>query len=162
MLKKALLLASTLTLPIAPASAQMREAKLPDIFESYNDCFAATEGGSISLPALENLGWKRATMRKGDGEEIDGGPIIYGHGKRAPIIILSALEGEGACMVSARIKSFKVLEEFKQAFGGKLSKADESGTITFLAEGQAVQIAPAGSRKAPALRLAVLTPRKSS
>ncbi|KEO92651.1 hypothetical protein EH32_15450 [Erythrobacter litoralis] len=150
-------------MPIAPAAAeQMREAALPEIFETFNDCFAATESGGISVASLEGRGWSRATLRSGDGEVIEGGPIFYGHAERAPIIILSTLEGQGVCMVNARIESFEVFEQFKQAFGGKLPPADDEGTITFMAEGRPVQIAPTGSREAPALRLAVLTERESN
>ncbi|MBX7482699.1 hypothetical protein [Qipengyuania qiaonensis] len=162
MLKRALLTVAALTLPAAPASAQMREAALPEIFESYNDCFAATESGAISIASLESNGWARASMSDGDGEKVEGGPIIYGHTERAPLIILNETEGAGVCMVNARIKSFKVFEEFKAAFGDRLPKPDDEGSITFFADGQAVQMAPTGSREAPALRVAVLTPRKSS
>ena len=140
----------------------MREAALPEIFESYNDCFAATKSGEISVSSLEALGWSRATMRASNGEPIEGGPIIFGHSARKPIIILSALEGEGVCMVNARINSFKTFNELKQAFGGKLPEPDENGSITFFAEGHPVQIAPTGSREAPAMRLAVFTPRESN
>lgn len=162
MLSRVTFLAAAFALPVTPAAAQMREAALTEVFESYNDCFAATRGGSISVPALEGLGWKRATVQTGNGEPIQEGPVFFGHPERAPLIILNAVEGEGFCMVNARIESFAVFEEFKQAFGGQLPKAAENGAITFLAEGQAVQIAPTGSREAPALRLAVFTPRKSN
>ena len=145
----------------SPATAQLREAQLPEIFASYNDCLVATKSGEISVSSLEALGWSRATMRTSDGNPIADGPIIFGHSDRSPIIILSALQGEGVCMVNARIERFEVFEEFKQALGEKLPKPDKNGSITFFVEGQPVQIAPTGSRKAPALRLAVLTPRKS-
>lgn len=145
----------------APATAQMREAALPEIFESYNDCFAATESGEISISSLEALGWSRATIRSSDGEPIENAPLIFGHSERKPIIIMSALEGEGVCMVNARIESFEVFEEFKQAFGGKLPEPDKQGSISYFAQGHPVQIAPTGSREAPALRLAVLTPKES-
>ena len=135
--------------------AQLREAELPEIFASYNDCFAATKTGSISVESLEKLGWKRAVMRAADGKEIEDGPIIFGHAERSPIIMFDALEGKGICMVNARIKSFDVFEGFKQAFGGKLPPASEDGTTTYVANGQLVQIAPTGTREAPALRLIV-------
>ncbi|WP_090196250.1 hypothetical protein [Erythrobacter sp. HL-111] len=155
-------MAAAIALPLAPAAAQMREATLPEIFETYNDCFAATRTGDMSVASLEELGWSRATLQSDDGQAVEDGPIIYGHAERAPIIILSALEGEGVCMVNARIDSFDVFEEFKKAFGGKLPQADENGAIFFVAEGQPVQIAPTGSREAPALRLAVFTARESN
>ncbi|EAQ30549.1 hypothetical protein NAP1_07215 [Erythrobacter sp. NAP1] len=157
MLKRASIFLGSAALLAAPASAQLREAALPEIFESYNDCFAATESGSISTSSLEDLGWARATMRDGDGNTVEDGPIIYGHGERAPIIILSDLSGDGICMVNARIESFDTYEEFKAAFGGKLPDANEKGEILFSAQGHIVQIAPTGSREAPAMRLVVGT-----
>ena len=162
MLKRFLLAAGAIALTAFPASAQLREAELPEIFDSYNDCFAATKTGSISLGALEKRGWKRAVVSAADGKEIEGGPIMFGHAERAPIVMFDATEGDGICMVTARIKSFDVYEDFKQAFGGKLPPANEDGTTTYVANGQLVQIAPTGSREAPALRLIVATLRRKN
>lgn len=157
-LRKAIALTLTLlALVSAPASAQLREAPLEEIFESYNDCFAATNGGEIAPAELEKLGWKRATI-EANGKAVNGGPIIYGHKDRAPIILLSATEGSGLCMVNARIEDFSVFEDFKAAFGDKLPKPNKDGEITFFAEGRPVQIAATGSQSEPALRLAVMTP----
>ncbi len=136
----------------------MREAPLPEIFESYNDCFAATETGAINTDALRDLGWVRATMTDDDGNSVDDGPIIFGHTQRTPLIMLSGLDGEGVCMVSARIESFDVFEEFMAAFGGNLPDPDGDGAITYSAQGHIVQIAPTGSRDKPSLRLVVGTP----
>ncbi len=146
----------------APAAAQLREAPLPEIFQSYNDCFAATESGQIDSAALIELGWDRATMRDGDGNAIEGGPIIFGHAERRPVILLSALEGDGVCVVSARIESFEVFETFTEAFGGKLPAPNDEGAITFSAQGHVVQIAPTGSSEEPSLRLVVGTKREAS
>ncbi len=157
MLKRALIFLGSAALLAAPASAQLREAALPDILQSYKDCFAATDSGSISASSLEELGWARATMRDGDGSTIEGGPIIYGHSERAPIIILSNLSSDSFCVVNARIESFDTYNEFKAAFGGKLPDANENGEILFGAQGRIVQIAPTGSREAPAMRLVVGT-----
>ena len=85
------------------AHAQMRVAPLSEIYESYNDCFAATEK-EIDVSALEARGWQRATMRSADGEPIEGGPDIFGHSDRAPIIMLSGTQGAGVCVVTARLK----------------------------------------------------------
>ncbi|WP_188641484.1 hypothetical protein [Blastomonas marina] len=147
---------------VAPASGQMRVAELGEVYESYNDCFAVTETGSIDPAALAAAGWQRATMSNGDGGEIEDGPIIFGHLERAPIIMLSALEGEGACIVIARIKNLKAFEQFKSAWGGKLPQPNKDGEISFFAEGRAVQMAPTGSRKEPSLRLAVGTRMESN
>ena len=146
----------------APAAAQLREASLPEVFESYNACFKATESGSIAPGSLEDLGWARATMSDSDGNAVEGGPIIYVHGEQAPLIILSGLEGEGVCMVSAKIDSFARLEEFKAAFGDALPAPNDKGEILFSAQGHIVQIAPTGSRDAPAMRLVVGTRRESN
>lgn len=141
----------------APAAAQLREAPLPQIFESYNDCFAATESGAIETSALESHGWARATMTDGEGNPIEGGPIIFGHSDRAPILLLSGLEGDGVCIVNARIESYAIFDQFKDAFGGKLPEPDADGAITYGAKGHIVQIAPTGSTEKPSLRLVVGT-----
>jgi len=146
-----------LALLSAPVAAQLRPAPLEEIFESYNDCFATTNSGQLAPAELKKLGWKRATI-EAEGKAVDGGPIIFGHGNRAPIILLSGTEGQGVCIVNARIESFSVFEDFKAAFGGKLPKPDKDGEITFFAEGRPVQIAATGSQNEPALRLVVMTP----
>lgn len=151
---------AALALASAPAAAQLRPAPIEDIFESYNDCFAATNTGALAPSELERLGWKRATI-DADGKSIEGGPVIFGHEARAPIIMLSGTEGSGACIVTARIESFDVFENFKSAFGGKLPKPNKVGEITYSAEGRIVQIAPTGKRSEPALRLVVMTPVES-
>ena len=148
---------SALALLSSPAHAQLREASLQQIFESYNDCFAATETGTINAAALTSLGWSRATMTDGDGNSIKDGPIIFGHTDRNAIILLSALEGDGVCIVNARIASFDVFESFTEAFGGNLPEPDEQGAITYRAQGHIVQIAPTGSKEKPSLRLVVGT-----
>jgi hypothetical protein len=152
------MLGSVMVATASPSQAQLREAPLPQIFESYNDCFTATESGAIDTDALNGLGWARASMTDGDGEAIEGGPIIFGHADRAPLIILSGLEGDGVCIVNARIESFDVFEEFKAAFGGNLPGPEENGAITYSAQGHIVQIAPTGSRDKPSIRLVVGTP----
>jgi len=149
-------------LAVAPANAQMRVAELGDVYESYNDCFAVTETGSIDPAALAAAGWQRAAVSNDGGGEIEDGPIIFGHLERAPIIMLSALEGEGACIVIARIKDLKAIDQFKSAWGGKLPKPNKDVEISFFAEGRAVQMATTGSRKEPSLRLAVGTRMESN
>ena len=141
----------------APAAAQLQEAPRPEIFQSYNDCFTATESGQIDSDALIGLGWARATMTDGDGNTIEDGPIIFGHTERRPIILLSALEGDGVCIVNARIESFEVYKNFTEAFGGNLPAPNDEGAVTFRAQGHIVQIAPTGSTEKPSLRLVVGT-----
>jgi len=96
-------------------------------------------------------------MSDGDGNPIEDGPIIFGHAERSPIIMLSALEGNGVCMVNARIESFGVMKQFTDAFGGRLPDPDDEGKITFRAQGHIVQIAPTGTTEKPSLRLVVGT-----
>ncbi|MBI1401994.1 MAG: hypothetical protein GC147_02115 [Porphyrobacter sp.] len=160
MRKTLVLLAPLIALGAAPAAAELRTAPLEDIFESYNDCFAATNGGALDPAELEKLGWSRATISS-RGKPVEGGPVIFGHGERAPIILLSGTEGAGICIVNARIKNFSVFTDFTSAFGGKLPKPDKDGEINFIAEGRPVQIAPTGSRDKPAMRLVVMTPTEN-
>lgn len=144
-----------------PAAAQIDTASLRQVFQSYNDCFAATNTGSLAPAELEKLGWQRASVQSGTGETMKDAPIIFGHADRAPLILLSGLDGQGVCVVTARIESLAVFEEFKDAFGGKLPKPDRNGTITYQAEGRIVQIAPTGSREKASLKLVVGTRMES-
>lgn len=143
------------------AQAQMRVGPLSDIRESYNDCLSATEG-ELDPAALEDRGWGRGTMQSRDGEIIEGGPIIYGHTEKAPIIMLSATEGKGACIVLARIEDLAQFEEFKSAWGDDLPQANDEGEIWFRAGGRRMaQMALTGSREEPSIRLVVGTPLES-
>lgn len=142
------------------AQAQLRIASLPDVYESYNDCFSATEEG-IDLAALESLGWKRATMQSGNGEPIADGPIIYGHAERAPVILFSGAEGKGVCVVTARLKDIEQFKKFKSVWGDALPQPNDEGEIWFMAEGRMVQMALTGSREEPSVRLIVATPSES-
>lgn len=154
--------AAVAALTVAPASAQMRVAGLGEVYESYNDCFAATETGSLDPDALGSAGWQRGALSNSGSENIEDEPIIFGHASRAPIIMLSALEGEGACIVVARIETSDVFEQFTSAWGEKLPKPNEDGEISFFADGRAVQMAPTGSRNEPSLRVAVGTRMESN
>lgn len=146
-----------MALAATPAAAQIETAPVRDVFASYNDCFAATNSGSLAPAELETRGWERATIENSKGEKLSDAPIIYGHAARAPLILLSALQGQGVCVVTARIESLAVFEEFKAAFGGNLPKPDKDGEITYQAEGRIVKIAPTGSREEPRLKLVVGT-----
>ncbi len=132
----------------------MREAPLPEIFGSYNDCFAATDSGSLSPSELEEKGWV-----KGDWDaDVDQGPFVYGHGERAPIILLTNLEGDGMCIVVARIKGKETYEGFKSAFGGKLPEPNAEGAIFYRANNRIVRLALTGTEDEPSMSLAVSTP----
>jgi hypothetical protein len=161
-LRKPLVLAlAALSLAGTPAAAQLPSAPLDQVFASYNDCFAATNTPSLVPDALEQLGWERATIQGRGGERVENAPIIFARGDRAPLIMLSGLEGQGICIVSSRIASFAVFDEFKAAFGGKLPKPEKNGEITYQAEGRIVRIAPAGTPEKPGLKLIVGTRMES-
>ncbi|MEO1044472.1 MAG: hypothetical protein AAFX04_03425 [Pseudomonadota bacterium] len=139
------------------ASAQLRTAPLPHIFESYNACFAATPQSGLDPKALESLGWNRATI-EADGEKQETGLIIFGHAEYAPLIILSAESGSGICSVTAKLSDAGDYDQFLAAFGDALPEADKDGNITFRAQGHLVQLARTGSRSDPAMRAIILTP----
>ena len=162
MLKRVAASAALVALVVAPANAEMRVAELGEVYESYNDCFAVTESGALAPDALVAKGWQRASMSDSKGKAIGDGPIIFGNPERAPIIMLSALEGDGVCVVIARIKNSKAFDQFKSAWGDQLPKPDKNGQITFFAEGRAVQMAPTGSKQKPRLRLVVGTRMESN
>jgi hypothetical protein len=146
---------------VAPAAAQLRPSPLGDIYESYNDCFKVATKDGINPGVLGSLGWSRATISSNDGKKVPDGPIIYGHGKRAPLIMLSAEKGEGVCIVVARLETSASFEEFKRAWGGKLPAPDAEGATSFSAEGHIVQLRQTGSQREPGLSIAVMTPMES-
>jgi hypothetical protein len=140
-----------------PAAAQLRPSPLGDIYESYNDCFKVATKYGLKPENLPSLGWSRATISSKRGEAIADEPIIFGHSKRQPLIMLSAETGEGVCIVMARLEKTSAFEEFKKAWGGKLPEPDSDGAISFLADGHIVQLRQTGSRQEPALSIAVMT-----
>jgi len=144
----------------ASASADIPVSPLGDIYESYNDCFKVATKEGIKTDVLAGLGWSRATI-SGGGKPVASGPIIYGHSKRKPIILLSADKGEGLCIVMARLESPKAFEEFQGAWGGKLPKPDADGTITFFAEGHPIMLKQTGSAQKPAMTISVMTPMET-
>ena len=142
----------------APASGQLRPSPLGEIYESYNDCFKVATKDGIKPDELKPLGWVRATASSKDDKKIDDAPIIYGHGKRAPTIMLSAEKGGGLCIVMARLESTASFDELTKAWGGKLPAPDEDGAISFSAEGHIVQLRRTGSAREPSLSIVVMTP----
>lgn len=145
-------LAATL-LVASPAQAQLKDAPVSDIFESYNDCFAATAGGEVSVAALEDLEWELGDWEEGD----DDMPLVFSHPERAPIIMLTADEGDGLCVVIARTENEKTYETFVGAFGGKLPAPDANGVIYYTVKGHIVRLAQTGTAEEPGMTLAVGT-----
>jgi len=143
-----------------PASAEIPVSPLGDIYQSYNDCFKVVTKDGIKPEVLGTLGWSRATVSK-NGKQVGSTPVIYGHLKRKPIILLSAEKGEGLCIVMARLENTKAFGDFKSAWGGKLPKPDAQGAISFFAEGHPIQLRQTGSADKPAMSIVVGTPMKS-
>lgn len=141
----------------ASASAEIPVSPLGDIYESYNDCFKVASEQGMKPEVMASLGWARATVSNG-GKPVADAPIIYGHTKRKPIIILSAEKGEGLCVVMARLESRNAFEDFKSAWGGKLPAPDKEGSITFFAEGHPIMLKQTGSADKPAMTISVMTP----
>lgn len=145
---------------VPSAVAQVRVAELGDVYKSYNDCFAATPATGLMPGALEERGWQRAKIEK-SGRPVESPLLIFGHADRAPLIMLSAESGSGICIVTARVKDLAAIEEFKSAWGDALPKPNTDGTISFFAEGHAIQMAATGSKKEPGIRLVVMTPTET-
>ncbi len=143
------------------ASAQLRPSPLGDIYESYNDCFKVAVEGGVKPDVLPALGWSRATVSSKNGKVEKGTPIIYSHLKRAPLILLSSEQGDGICIVMARLENTKAFKQFKSAWGGKLPKPDAQGAITFFAEGHPIQLRQTGTTDKPSLSIVVGIPAKS-
>ena len=143
-----------------PAGAQLRPSPLGGIYESYNDCFKVATKDGLSQDNLRSLGWSRATISK-DGKPKEGGPIIYGHSKRVPLIMLSDEQGDGLCIVMAKLESANSFDEFIKPWGGKLPEPDADGAISFSADGHIVQLRKTGTAQAPSLSIAVMTPMES-
>ena len=152
-------MASTVALALAsPASAQLRVGPLAEIYETYNDCFAATETGSINADALVDAGWQRAKVSGGGNAEDQ--PIIYGRTDRAPLILLSAETGEGVCIVMARLKDDEAFRALISAWDFSFDDLTD-GAITFFAEDRAVEIAATGTDEKPSATLTVGTRMES-
>jgi hypothetical protein len=154
-----LALAAAASALAAPAAAQLRPSPLNEIYQSYNDCFKVATAGGLKPEVLGPLGWSRAKVSGGAPAASD--PIIFGHAQRRPLILLSAEQGQGLCIVMARLENAGAFDEFKKAWGGKLPKPDAEGAISFSAEGHIVQLRQTGTRQAPSLSLAVMTPTES-
>jgi hypothetical protein len=133
------------------AAAQLPVAPLPDIYESYNDCFVATAEG-VDSSKLDHLGWKRVQI---DGKP-SADPAIFGHDKRAPLILMSGKGNEGMCAVVARLESAAAFDELVSAWQG--IKFDKKGEASFFAERHPIIVTKTGTRDAPAVRLVVGPP----
>jgi hypothetical protein len=142
------------------ASAELRPSPLGDIYESYNDCFKVATKDGLNQDTLRSLGWTRATVSEG-GKPKNDGPIIFGHPERVPLIVLSAENGQGLCIVAARLENSGSFEDFKKPFGGKLPEPDADGAISFAAKDHIVQLRKTGTEQAPGLSIAVMTPMES-
>jgi len=161
-LRKIQILTALLVTAVAfPVSAQLKPAPLPEIFESYNDCFAATPASGVSTSALEKLGWIRATIESDGTKDTKPDLIIFGHSDRRPLIMLDKESGPGICIVTAKLENKRNFQSFLDAFGGKLPKPDKNGNITYFVNGQVVQLAKTGTRKEPAMRAVIMTPEES-
>ena len=143
----------------APAAAQSRPSPLNEIYQSYNDCFEVATAEGLKPEVLGRLGWSRAKVS--GGAPTAGDPIIFGHAKGRPLMLLSAEQGKGLCIVMARLENAGAFDELKKVYGGKLPKPDANGAISFSAEGHTVQLRQTGARQAPSLSLAVMTPTES-
>ncbi len=143
-----------------PSFAEIPVSPLKDLYESYNDCFKVATKDGIKPEVLASLGWQRATVTGGGRPKADE-PIIFGHSARKPIMMLSSPQGDGICIVMARLESRQAFEEFKSAWGGKLPKPDDKGAITFFAEGHPIQLRQTGTADKPAMSIVVGVPAKS-
>ena len=139
------------------ADAQMRPSPLKDIYASYNDCFKVATPAGIQPSVLQALGWSRATASK-DGKQVASELAVFGHPQRTPLIMLSSQTGKGLCIVVAQLESLAAFDQFKSAFGDKLPAPDAEGNITFVADDHVVLLKQTGSRKQPAMSIAVMTP----
>jgi hypothetical protein len=133
------------------ADAQLKAAALPEIHESYNDCFAATLGG-IDGSKLEIKGWNRAKV---NGKP-SSNPSIYSNPDRSPLIMLNGKGRKGMCAVIARLENDAAFDKLIAAWNG--IKLDKNGQATFMAEGHPIIIAKTGSEGAPSVRLVVGPP----
>ena len=143
-----------------PSFAELPISPLKDIYESYNDCFKVATKDGIKPEMLAPLGWQRAKVSGGGKPKADE-PIIFGHSARKPIMMLSSPQGDGICIIMARLESRQSFEEFKSAWGGKLPKPDANGAITFFAEGHPIQLRQTGTADKPAMSIVVGMPAKS-
>ena len=151
MLSTLLVTAFGLSMIAAAQDASLdRVGPIEEIYESYNDCFAATQGAEIDAEKLVELGWSRA-QSEGEG---DDSPIFFARTDRAPLIMLSAPRGRGVCVVMAGFDSTKSMRKFLGAWGDGLPEFKD-GQLGFFAEGHPIIFKQAGSQKKPRLNLVV-------
>ena len=143
---------------VTPASAQLAVSPLFDIYESYNDCLKVAVPEGLKLDILSSLGWSPATVTTKDGKPVTGGPTLFGHAKRKPIIFLSVEKVGAVCTVMARLDNAKSFAEFTKAWGGKLPAPDKDGIIGFFDDGHPVALRQTGTADKPAMTISVMTP----
>ena len=141
-----------------PASAQLAVSPLVDIYESYNDCLKVAVPGGLKLDVLTSLGWTPASVTDKDGKPVTGGPTIFGHAKRKPIIFLSLEKSGNVCNVMARLDKASSFADFTKAWGGKLPAPDKDGIIGFFDNGHPVALRQTGTADKPSLTMSVMTP----
>ena len=145
-------LLTAIALSAAQQSALDRVGPLSEIYQSYNDCFAATANGKLNPEALVELGWGRATSNGAESQS----PMIFGRGDRAPLLMLNGDEESGICVVMAGFEDMAAVRKFLSAWGDKLP-GFKDGQIFFFAEGHPIIIRQGGSQKKPRLNLIVGT-----
>lgn len=143
----------------APASAQDgaldRIGPLEDVYESYNDCFAATENGSIDKNALIERGWSASEV------DAEGAMLtMFARSDRAPTLMTNHDGGMGMCVVMARFEDVASINRFLSAWEGKLP-AFEDGETVFSAKGRPIIFRLAGTQQEPRLNLVVGTPTET-
>jgi len=137
-----------------PAMGQIKPVAVEQIFETYNACYAAMPAQGIDSAKLEALGCQLATSSSPAIKDI----FLYGHTtEKRGLILLSAQSGSGICIVTAKLEKYKDYKKFLTAFGDKLPKPNADGETLFKSGGRLVIVSRTGSRKEPAMRIAVTT-----
>ena len=142
----------------APTFAQIKPVTVGQIFETYNACYAATPSTGIDSNKLEALGWKRTTSNSNALKDI----FLYGHTtEKRGLILLSAKSGSGICIVTAKLEKYKDYKKFLAAFGDNLPKPNTDGQTIFKSGERLIIVSRSGSRKEPAMRIAIMTPTEN-
>ncbi|WP_265564306.1 hypothetical protein [Sphingomicrobium arenosum] len=140
-------------LMVAQDDPMGRVGPLEDIYQSYNDCFAATSDGVLNPAALTDLGWREAEQSGGASD----GPSFFSHSDRAPLLLVNGSDnGGGICVVMAAFSDVASINQFLSAWGENFP-AFEDGQVSFFAEGQPILFRLAGTQDKPRLNLVVGT-----
>ena len=143
----------------AGAMAAMPEASPASAVTAAADCAAAAGPGTIDSTAIEQRGWKLASM-SAKGKAIETPLMIYGKPAGGALIMLSRdTTSPQACIITGGLENADGFGAVADAFAGEFEPAGSKGDDRYFRIGKAIAIlSPTGTAKEPAFRVAIMEP----